>query len=48
MSGPDFAIYKQTDTLLPDVERFVRGLEEREPETVLATVLFTDIDGETC
>ena len=48
VSGPDFAIYKQTDTLLPDVERFVRGLEEREPETVLATVLFTDIDGETC
>jgi class 3 adenylate cyclase len=43
VSGPDEAIYLQTDTLLPEVERFVRGLDEREPETVLATVLFTDI-----
>jgi class 3 adenylate cyclase len=43
VSGPDYAIYLQTDTLLPEVERFVRGLDEREPETVLATVLFTDI-----
>ncbi len=41
--GADAAIYLQTDTLLPEVERFVRGLEDREPETVLATVLFTDI-----
>jgi class 3 adenylate cyclase/pimeloyl-ACP methyl ester carboxylesterase len=47
VSGPDFAIYRQTDTLLPEVERFVRGLDEREPETVLATVLFTDIVGST-
>jgi class 3 adenylate cyclase len=45
--GPDVAIYLQTDTLLPEVERFVRGLDEREPETVLATVLFTDIVGST-
>jgi class 3 adenylate cyclase len=43
VSGPDAAIYLQTDTLLPEVERFVRGLDEREPETVLTTVLFTDI-----
>jgi class 3 adenylate cyclase len=43
VSGPDYAIYLQTDTLLPEVERFVRGLDEREPETVLTTVLFTDI-----
>jgi class 3 adenylate cyclase len=47
VSGPDFAIYRQTDTLLPEVERFVRGLDKREPETVLATVLFTDIVGST-
>ncbi len=45
--GPDAAIYRQTDTLLPEVERFVRGLDRREPETVLATVLFTDIVGST-
>jgi class 3 adenylate cyclase len=45
--GPDFAVYLQTETLLPEVERFVRGLGEREPETVLATVLFTDIVGST-
>jgi pimeloyl-ACP methyl ester carboxylesterase len=41
--GPDVAIYLQTETLLPEVERFVSSLDEREPETVLATVLFTDI-----
>jgi class 3 adenylate cyclase len=45
--GPDFFIYLQAETLLPEVERFVRGLGEREPETVLATVLFTDIVGST-
>lgn len=47
VSGPDVAIYRQTNTLLPEVERFVRRLDEREPETVLATVLFTDIVGST-
>lgn len=47
VSGPDAAIYRQTDTLLPEVERFVRGLDKREPETVLASVLFTDIVGST-
>ena len=47
VSGPDFAIYRQTNTLLPEVERFVRDLDERVPETVLATVLFTDIVGST-
>jgi len=46
--GPDFAIWMLTDTLLPELERFVAGLaEEREPDTVLATVLFTDIVGST-
>ena len=45
--GPDFLISLQTDTLLPEVERFVHGLGRREPETVLATVLFTDIVGST-
>jgi class 3 adenylate cyclase len=47
VAGPDFLISLQTETLLPEVERFVRGLDEREPETVLATVLFTDIVGST-
>jgi class 3 adenylate cyclase len=47
VSGLDGAIYRQTETLLPEVQRFVRGLDEREPETVLATVLFTDIVGST-
>jgi class 3 adenylate cyclase len=47
VSGADAAIYRQTETLLPEVERFVRGLDRREPETVLATVLFTDIVGST-
>ncbi len=47
MPGPDIAIYLQTETLLPEVERFVHGLDEREPETVLATILFTDIVGST-
>ena len=45
--GPDAAIYLQTDTLLPEVERFVATLGVQEPETVLATVLFTDIVGST-
>jgi class 3 adenylate cyclase len=47
LPGPDFFVALQTETLLPEVERFVRGLERREPETVLATVLFTDIVGST-
>ena len=34
-------------TLLPEVERFVATLGVQEPETVLATVLFTDIVGST-
>ena len=45
--GPNAAIYLQTETLLPEVERFVAGLGVEEPETVLATVLFTDIVGST-
>ena len=45
--GPDAAIYRQVDTLLPKVERFVSELGADEPETVLATVLFTDIVGST-
>jgi class 3 adenylate cyclase/pimeloyl-ACP methyl ester carboxylesterase len=47
MPGPDFAVYLQTETLLPEVERFVSTLDAEEPETVLATVLFTDIVGST-
>jgi hypothetical protein len=45
--GPDFAIYLQTETLLPEVERFVSTLGAADAETVLATVLFTDIVGST-
>ena len=45
--GPDYAIYLQLDTLLPEVERFVNTLGVEEPETVLTTVLFTDIVGST-
>ena len=45
--GPDFAIYLQVDSLLPEIERFVSTLDVGEPETVLATVLFTDIVGST-
>ncbi|HJQ73970.1 MAG TPA: adenylate/guanylate cyclase domain-containing protein, partial [Gaiellaceae bacterium] len=45
--GPDFLVYLQVDTLLPEIERFLQRLDEREPETVLATVLFTDIVGST-
>jgi class 3 adenylate cyclase len=45
--GPDGAVYLQTDTLLPELERFVETLGIEEPDTVLATVLFTDIVGST-
>lgn len=45
--GPDYAIYPQVDTLLPEVERFMNKLGVDEPETVLTTVLFTDIVGST-
>ncbi|HEY6961574.1 MAG TPA: adenylate/guanylate cyclase domain-containing protein [Gaiellaceae bacterium] len=45
--GPDFMIYFQSDTLMPEIARFVESIDEHEPETVLATVLFTDIVGST-
>jgi class 3 adenylate cyclase len=45
--GPDIAVYLQLDTLVPELERFVGALEIEEPETILATVLFTDIVGST-
>jgi class 3 adenylate cyclase/pimeloyl-ACP methyl ester carboxylesterase len=45
--GPDFMVYFQSESLLPEVERFVESIDEQEPETVLATVLFTDIVGST-
>ena len=41
--GPDVATYLQTETLLPELERFVEMLDVEEHETVLSTVLFTDI-----
>jgi class 3 adenylate cyclase len=47
VQGPDVAIYLQTETLLPELERFVGTLDVEEPETVLSTVLFTDIVGST-
>jgi class 3 adenylate cyclase len=45
--GPDIAVYWQAETLLPEVERFVETLGVEEPETVLTTVLFTDIVSST-
>ncbi len=45
--GPDYAVFLQLDTLVPQLERFVGTLGAEEPETVLATVLFTDIVGST-
>ena len=47
ISGPDYAIYLLGDTLVPELERFVATLGAEEPETVLATILFTDIVGST-
>ena len=47
LPGPDWAVFLQLDTLAPEVERFVSTLDTEEPETVLATVLFTDIVGST-
>jgi class 3 adenylate cyclase len=46
--GPDFLVYLQREPMLPELERFLRSVAgEREPNTVLATVLFTDIVGST-
>jgi class 3 adenylate cyclase len=45
--GPDSAIYLQMDTLLPELDAFMHTLGVEERETVLATVLFTDIVGST-
>ena len=46
--GPDYFITLLRDDLYDEIERFVRSLDaEAEPETVLATVLFTDIVGST-
>ena len=48
VTGPDFMVALLEDAAYDEVERFVRGLDsETEPETVLATVLFTDIVGST-
>jgi class 3 adenylate cyclase len=45
--GPDYAISFQGETLVPELERFVATLGAEEPETILATVLFTDIVAST-
>jgi class 3 adenylate cyclase/pimeloyl-ACP methyl ester carboxylesterase len=48
VAGPDFMFALLGDDVYDEVERFVRGLDaETEPETVLATVLFTDIADST-
>jgi class 3 adenylate cyclase/pimeloyl-ACP methyl ester carboxylesterase len=48
VAGPDFMITLLGDDAYDEVERFVRGLDvETEPDTVLATVLFTDIADST-
>jgi class 3 adenylate cyclase len=45
--GPDYAVSFQGETLVPELERFVATLGVEEPETVLTTVLFTDIVAST-
>jgi class 3 adenylate cyclase len=46
--GPDYYVFLLGDSVYDEIEAFVRSLhEEHEPETVLATVLFTDIVGST-
>jgi class 3 adenylate cyclase/alpha-beta hydrolase superfamily lysophospholipase len=45
--GPDYAVSFQGETLVPEIERFVATLGAEEPETTLATVLFTDIVAST-
>jgi class 3 adenylate cyclase len=46
--GPNYMISLLGDSILDDLEEFVRSLRpNREPETALATVLFTDIVGST-
>jgi class 3 adenylate cyclase len=46
--GPDYMVWLLGDRVYDDVEQFVHSLrEEGEAETVLATVLFTDIVGST-
>jgi class 3 adenylate cyclase/alpha-beta hydrolase superfamily lysophospholipase len=48
VAGPDFMVALLGDDVYDEIERFVRGLDsETEPETVLATVMFTDIVGST-
>jgi class 3 adenylate cyclase len=47
LPGPDYAVFLQADSLGPELERFVEKLGATEPETVLATVLFTDVVGST-
>ena len=46
--GPDYMICLLGDSVYDEIEQFVRSLREpREPDTVLATVLFTDIVSST-
>ena len=46
--GPDYMVSLLGDRVYDEVEQFVRSLHEgHEPDTVLATVLFTDIVGST-
>jgi class 3 adenylate cyclase len=48
VSGPDFFIKLLGDDVYDEIERFVLGLDvAREPDTVLATVMFTDIADST-
>ena len=48
LPGPDYASFLQTDTIVPELERFVGSIDAAdEPETILVTVLFTDIVGST-
>src|SRR5262249_11182622 len=46
--GPDYFVFLLGDRVYEEIAAFVRSLQEEvEPETVLATILFTDIVGST-
>jgi class 3 adenylate cyclase len=47
LTGPDFATIAQGEEVLGEVERFVSSLRGESSDTVLATVMFTDIVGST-
>ncbi len=46
--GPDYFVFLLSDDVYAEIERFVESVRDApEPDTVLATVLFTDVVGST-